>query len=472
MQLTKEQTKSILNRSRADPVWWCENVLGVRLWQKQKDIIEAVRDHARVAVRSSDSIGKSFVAACIALWFLYNFRPATVLTTAPTGRQVKDILWREIAARHGTAKYPLGGKLNQVQLEIDTDWFAIGLSTDEPERFQGYHNENVLVIGDEASGLPEMVYLAFENPLASGNAKLLLIGNPTQITGGFYRAFTSEIYKTFHVSAFDTPNLAGFGLTVEDFKNKTWKDKIGNNPLPYPSLTSPQWVADQLADSGEGGYNFRVHVKGEFPETGVNNLFSIAEIEACQGIEVSADGDKIAALDVARYGLDESVYLLRQGGRVLKIERWGHQDTVYTTGRTVRLMREDNPATIRVDDIGVGGGVADQLIKEEMKVERVNVGMPATDTEHFLNRRAELYWLLHKRFVDKKISIPVDRALVGQLVDIRYTYNGKGQLVIESKEDAAKRGSKSPDIADALMMAFIPRPAGGEMKPRTGYDRS
>ena len=93
-----KRAKRIIESGRSNPVMWIENVLGVRLWSKQKEIVRAVRDEPRVAVRAGHNVGKSFVAACLALWFLYSFRPSKVVTTAPTWRQVREILWREIRA--------------------------------------------------------------------------------------------------------------------------------------------------------------------------------------------------------------------------------------------------------------------------------------------------------------------------------------------------------------------------------------
>ncbi len=456
---TAEQARDLIQRGQSDPVWWSLNVLGVNLWPKQSEIIEAVRDHKRVSVRSSDGVGKSFTASVVALWYLYNFPPATVITTAPTFRQVESILWREIAGRVSGSLYPLGGKLTSTGLELSDKWFALGLSTDQPERFQGFHNEHVLVIVDEASGVSEEVFQAVENPLAAGDTKELLIGNPTQVNGAFYRSFQSPNYKCFHISSFDSPNFTTLGITEQDYLTGEWKAKATS--LPFPALVSPSWVNEQLQEYGLGSYNYQVHVKGDFPEAGVNNLFKLSEVEAAMRRVVVPEGEKVASVDVARMGDDETVYLVRQGNKVLKVESWSHQDTQYTAGRVARYLREDKPSVTRVDVIGVGGGVADALKTEGFKVQMVNVGEPALDKEKYLNRRAELYWLLSRKFFEGTISLPENRKLSGQLCDIQYTYNQKGQLIIESKEDAKKRGSRSPDIADALMMAFIPLPVSG-----------
>jgi hypothetical protein len=381
-----------------------------------------------------------------------------------TFRQVESILWREIAVRHGGAKLPLDGNLTSTKLELAANWFALGMSTDDPVRFQGFHNANILVISDEASGLPEDIYTALENPMSTGNAHELLIGNPTQAVGGFRRAFDSESYEKFHISAFDTPNLKEFGITIEDIRSGDWKDKVEGKELPYPSLISPYWVAEQYREWGEGSYHFQVYIMGNFPPAGVNTLFRLQDVEAAMKRgedEIPAKGSRVAALDVSRYGDDETVYGERVGDRVLTLTGWSHMETTYTAGRTLRLVKVGNPDNIIIDAVGVGGGVADML-KEELGVKaglqlvEFNSGGTARDKETFGNRRAEVFWDLARRTQDGRLALPKDDKLKAQLCDVRYRYDSHGKIWIESKEEMRSRGTKSPDRADTVMMLFAP----------------
>src|SRR5690606_2827685 len=106
--------------------------------------------------------GKTKVAAWIALWFLYTHLNSKVITTAPTWHQVENLLWREIHAAHANSRISLGGKVLQTQIELGKQWFALGLSTDKPERFQGFHAEDILLIVDEASGVDQQIFDAAE----------------------------------------------------------------------------------------------------------------------------------------------------------------------------------------------------------------------------------------------------------------------------------------------------------------------
>lgn len=463
---TQQQAFELREKSRKDPDWWIEQILGSRLWLMQREIAKSVFQYPRTTVRSCTGSGKTFIAGRIALAFLENYSPSIVITTAPTFRQVESILWKEIATAYRGAKFPLGGRLTATRLELADNWFALGLSTDEPERFQGFHAPYILIIGDEASGLPKPIFNAIETPLSTGHARLLYIGNPTQPIGDFRDTFDSDLYKHFHISAFDTPNFTASGITLDDMESGEWKDKIGISSwqiedgswlkmLPCPYLITPLWVAERLEAWGEGSFLFQVYVLGDFPEKGVNNLFNLPEVEVAIGRKVMDEGDRVAALDVARYGDCESVYGVRRGNRLYKTEVWSHEGIHYTTGRTARHLRDDNPSIIHIDAGGIGVDDCEVLEKEGFNVDRVLSNTPAVDKERFLNRRAELYWLLSKRFTDGEISIPDDRKLISQLTDIRYTFK-QGKMAMETKEEMRGRGSKSPDRADMLSLLFYP----------------
>jgi len=178
-------------RFAEQPVAFAERALGVDLWSKQVEVLEALRDGPRVTVRACHGVGKTFVAASAALWFLYTRKPSVVLTTAPTGRQVRQVLWRQLRALHRRARYSLGGELHLTRLELGDEWFGLGLATDEPDRFQGFHSESILLIVDEAAGVREEIFDAVEGVLTTEGAKTLLIGNPTSQSGYFYRSHRS-----------------------------------------------------------------------------------------------------------------------------------------------------------------------------------------------------------------------------------------------------------------------------------------
>jgi len=468
---TPEMNDKIRQKARLYPDWWIETVLGGSLWPMQTAIAQSTFYYPRTTVRSCEAIGKSYVAARVALAFLYNYPPATVITTAPTNRQVEDVLWREIRIAYSQAKFPLEGNLTRKALELSEDHFAVGFATDEPERMLGYHNVNVLVIGDDAAGLSNDIFGAIENPLSTGNTHELLLSNPTQSVGAYRDTFNSDLYRKFHISAFDSPNLASFGIRQQDIENGEWQKKWAGRDLPYPQLMSPQKVAERYKNWGPGSYLYVVFILGDFPEAGVNNLMRLSDIEFAMSREIERKeyekSLKVAALDVARYGDDECCFAIRQGNKVLDAVTWGHQDSNYTAGRAARLIKENKPVRTYVDVVGLGAGVYDILKREigtEYKIIEYDSGKPALDTERYLNRRAEGWWEFSNKLSDGELDLPVNDKLKAQLSDVRYTYTPRGLLQIESKEDAKARGSKSPDVGDAVMMTFCTKKGGGNLQ--------
>ena len=167
--------------------------------------------HHRVAVKSGNGLGKGFSAAVAVLWYLYTHDPAIVLSTAPTFRQVRYILWRQIHSLYRRAPETLGGRLLDTRWELGDDRYALGLSADGPDQFQGFHSPNMLIVVDEAEGVSDNIYEAIEAVMTSADPRLLLIGNPTTTSGMFRRAFYEErqIYHCITISALESPNYAG-----------------------------------------------------------------------------------------------------------------------------------------------------------------------------------------------------------------------------------------------------------------------
>lgn len=247
----------------ADPVWKAKNLFGFEPWSKQKEILKALRRHKRVAVRSCHGVGKTATAATAVLDFMTE-GPCRVITTAPTWSQVEQLLWREIAVRH--SKIPGGkdafGKLFKSSLEVRSDWFAMGLSTDKPERFQGHHAPRMMLVVDEASGVDEAIYEAAEGFLTADEARVLLIGNPTRPAGTFYKAFQSESgWYPVHMSAFDAPCFTG--------------EKISKDA--ERALITQEWVQDAKQQWGEDSAAYKIRVLGEFCETTGRQYFQFAD---------------------------------------------------------------------------------------------------------------------------------------------------------------------------------------------------
>ncbi len=445
-----------------EPVHFIEAGFDCSLWEKQKQIVESVRDNKYTSVKSCHDIGKSWVSARIVLWFLNAFQNSKVITTAPTFKQVEDILWREIGAAWTKRRFPSDGILNQTSLELGREWFALGLSTNEPSRFQGYHAEHILLLIDEAAGVKQDIFDASEGIVSSDSAKTLYLGNPTSLEGQFYKSFTISTVNKIHISAFDTPNFTTFGITLEDIRNNTWEQKI-TKELPAPYLITPAWVYDKLLRWGEGTPMWEARVMGEFPAESNDTLIPLGRIEQARMVNLDVqeeDEEKIGA-DFARFGSDKTEYAYRKGPKVLDWKTLFKVDTIANAGELKLFMDFHPQGRVNGDEGGLGVGIMD-MVKDQNEFKEVNFVNSASepnDKESFINLRAEMYWGLRERFMSGSIDLSVLPQdvyddLAAQLANIKYKFNSRGQRQIESKEDMKKRGLPSPDKADALALCF------------------
>lgn len=443
------------------PVAFAREVLGVELWAKQVEVLNALTEHRRVAVKAGNGLGKGFCAAVALLWFVHSHPGGAIaLSTAPTFRQVRHVLWRQIRRLYRPVAKTLGGEMLHTRWDLDDNRYALGLSADGADQFQGFHSPNVFIVVDEAEGVSEEIYEAIESVMTSADPLLLLIGNPTSMSGAFRRAFHEErgIYRAITISALESPNVQAGRVVI-------------------PGLTTLQWVEEHRQIWEETSDIYRARVLGEFPDQGEDTLIRLSHIEAAVkgpvidavswtidsetviGSERAAAEDVIIAVDVARYGSDSSVILRRRGDCVEDIQTLAQMDTMQLVGRVAAAIRQHNPAYVLIDEIGIGAGVVDRLRQLGHPVHGVNVARKPINPRKFLNLRAEGYWRLRERFGSGDISIPDDRRLIAELSSLRYFYTEGDRLKIESKDEIRKRNLPSPDRADALMLAFLPPPA-------------
>ena len=245
------------------PYYFARRVLGVRPWHKQHEILDALLTHQRIAVKSGNGLGKGFTAAIALLWFIHTHQPAIALSTAPTFRQVRHILWRQIHNLHRRNPQTLGGQLHDTRWELAPDRYALGLSADTADQFQGFHSPHILLIVDEAEGVAEPIYEAIEAIMTTAHAQLLLIGNPTTAAGTFRRAFHQEqqIYKTITMSALDSPNLIAGQTRI-------------------PGLATQQWVQQRQQLWGHDNPLYQARVLGQFPTQPHDTLINLTHLEA------------------------------------------------------------------------------------------------------------------------------------------------------------------------------------------------
>lgn len=451
--------------------WWSENpsayaehALGVHLWGKQREILQALRTDRRVAVASGHNIGKTFLAAVAAQWFFDSHIGARVITTAPTSSAVRENLWGEIRKTRRRALVPLGGELldQAPVLRHDNEgWSIIGIAAGSGDAFQGKHERNILIVLDEAQGVRRDIWEASESMMGSENARMLAICNPLHGEGEARACFFGNraSWRTFNVSCLEHPNIEAERLGL---------------PKPYPSAVSLEWCESIRQRWGESSAYYRARVLGQWSDSAGDAVIPLSFLEAASKAgQTNVKEPRHMGVDVARFGDDSNVACVTKDRRVEFVEVWDGVDTMKTAGKVRHLAKVHGirPENVHVDVIGVGGGVVDRLAEEGFVVDAVNFGggpendwQSVTGDTAFKNRRAELYFALRLLLQERAFIIGEQHAEAwSELSSISYSFDAGDRVVIEPKDKVKERLGRSPDHADAVVLSLSRTGAGAQV---------
>ena len=427
-------------RYKDDPVLFVKEVLGATPYDYQAEFLDALASGERkMSVRSGHGTGKSTTSSWAMLWYVLLRFPNKVVVTAPTSGQLFDALFAEL--KRWINELPpqlqvlLTVKSDRVELTAAPAEAFISARTsraETPEALAGVHSQNVLLVVDEASGVPEKVFEAAAGSMSGHSATTILLSNPTRSSGTFFESQT---------------RLAGTWWT------RRWS-------CVESPLVSEEFVDEMRLRYGEDSNAFRIRVLGEFPMADDDTIipFHLADSAIKRDIEIPDDTKPIWGLDVARFGADKTALCKRYGNVVTEITSWQGLDLMQTVGRVMAeyegLSPSMRPSEILVDSIGVGGGVVDRLRELGAPVRGINVGEAPAMGNTYMNLRAELWFKTKGWLEDRSCKLPNDDQLLAELTSIRYAFTPGGKMKAESKDDMRKRGLKSPDLADALCLTM------------------
>lgn len=423
-----------------DPVAFCREVVGVEPDDWQITLLNAIaRGERHIAVRSGHGVGKSFILAVAMLWYFLTRFPVKIVVTAPTAPQLFDALFAEVKGRvrqlPPVVQQLLEAQKERIELKGAPEEAFISARTsraEAPEALQGIHAENVMLIIDEASGVPEAVFEAGGGSMSGENAVTIMAGNPTRVSGLFFRAFHTNRDKWFgiKVSCLDSPRV------------------------------SAAYVQGVIDEYGEDSNQYRIRVLGEFPLSDEDTLIPRDLVEAAMDRDVmtSPTAPVTWGVDVARFGSDRSVLAKRKGETLISYKAWRNLDLMQLTGAIKAewdaTADKQKPLDIFVDSIGIGSGVVDRLRELGLPVRGINVSESPAMGQIHTNLRSEL-WSKGKRWLEQRnCKLPKDDQLLDELTTVRFSYASNGKLVIESKDAMRKRGLASPDIADAVLLTL------------------
>ena len=475
------------------PITWTREKLGEYVPRNIRKVMKSVRDNRYTAVQSCHDVGKSWSSGRIAGWWLdtHPIGEAIVVTTAPTASQVGSILWHEINNVHALGEL-VGYITGENKWKVDRKdtrgkplEIAVGRKPADydPAAFQGYHRRYVLVIIDEACGVPHALYNAIDSIVTNENCRVLAIGNPDDPSSHFATICKpGSGWNVIRINALETlgftkeriepyPQVAEL---MRQMRIKPSKEKVPS--VLYEMLVSPMWVDERIKRWGIDSPLFQSKVLGLFPNVSIDTLIHPHWVTLAQARELAPLPTMARqGVDVARYGTDHTIIVLRQGGhaRVVQDIAYGPltqvRDKVVSTGMLTYDGTPVRQPVAVVDDGGLGGGVVDML--EELGYPVVAfIGQAASHQlmrngkPRFYNRRSEAFWNLREALAgesgtgeDGWLDLdPHDDELAAQLTNIKYRVNKHGQIQVESKDEMKARGLSSPDRADALAYAVVP----------------
>lgn len=429
------------------PDLFVREILGAEPDAKQTELLLAVaRGERRVAVRSGHGVGKTTTLAWLILWWICTRYPQKTVCTAPTEHQLFDALAAETKMWFSKLPPELQAVWEVLSEEIHlkptpenpqapaTSFVAFKTSRpDKPEAMAGVHADHVLLIGDEASGIPEQVYEAASGSMSGYSAVTVLAGNPVRSVGYFYECF---------------------------HKNRGYWYRIHISCLNHPRV-SPDFIAQIRNTYGERSNAFRVRVLGEFPLADSDTVIPAEWADSAVHRVVARSTEKeIWGIDPARFGTDATAWARRRGKALVRPTetKYGY-DTMNVVGwiksEWDSLKEADRPSEIMVDVIGIGSGVVDRLRELGLPVRGINVGeSPMIFNERYMNLRAELWFTGRAWLEAKDCSLGGDEELATELKGPKYKFTSSGKIQIESKEDMKKRGIESPNRADAFLLTL------------------
>lgn len=497
-----------------DPVGFIEDVLGEAVWSRPRQFLGALATDTKVAVPSAFGTSKTWSASRAALWFSYT-RPvgvAKVVTIAPRWRQVARQLWPELRAGHKAGDLPGRCDLTQLKLRrkdgLETV-VAYGLSAPphQEDAVQGIHAASLLVIVEEAGGIARTIGRNLA-AMMTGDARMVAIGNPpTDDEGSWFESFCEDpTVTTIPISAYDTPNLTGEAAP-----------RCRSCPAESPPhslaahLVDRGWVEEAVREHGEDSPYVQAKVYARFPRGGASRVLPTSWIEEASTSDepdlLGPDAGQYVALDALGLAGETEGWLVRRGAWVrlgvdvaadggdefvisravgdLVEERYAmagpdNENSVHVAGKVLEHIREAEalaaalgtrvPVRVKVDTIGVGWGIVgtlrawgdEGLHTAEIVAVNVSEGTYRDADEATTlrpSRKRDEMWLAMRSLLQPRPGFPPQVRLrlpertLAQMRGPKYGTSATGLTVVESKKAMKARGMKSPDRAEAALMA-------------------
>jgi hypothetical protein len=473
------------------PIEFIEEVLEVKLTEDQKEIVRSVQTNRSTNVAAAHSIGKSFLMACIVLYWVFGAR-GKAYTTAPNGDQVKELLWGEIRTLYDAHKQKLGGSRRELGVRFTETARAVGFSARnyDANSFQGKHAQKLLLIQDEADGITQVIDDGFEACLTGSENRGIRVGNPLDSSTPFAKSCKISHIR---IPVWSHPNVAWAYELHPDGIHRLKREVAARILKPLteqkddPVKPQEEWSPEFPRDVIPGAVSIRwiemVRIK-----YGESSVYWESRVEARFPTEVAEGIIPYSLLLKARARYDSNPrywdLLALSYGWVLgvdvgdKVDRhsiafWRGPvlyqvkiiDVVGDDEDTARLVDElelivhrlggKGVVRIAIDRTGLGTHVVADLKRRGYSVYPCVFGAEAHDKSQFRNRKSELYWKFRDGLRLETFAIAplgeVEETVFEELRAIRYNTNTEKQILCESKEKTKERLKRSPDGGDGVV---------------------
>ncbi|CAK0748806.1 putative Terminase B [Azospirillaceae bacterium] len=408
----------------------------------------------RIAVAAANGVGKSHLAADIAASFAYHHENSQILLIAPTNRQVRDVLWPQVwtalraAGQTPDIERPASPRIATEKLDLT------GFATDRPERLQGYHAENLLVLLDEASGLKIDLLNALEGIAVGDNNYIFAIGNPNTTASTLHEIMTRESWIHERISALTHPNITNKATVIPGATTyKALKDRIRDWCKPAEIQTDETFEFEkQLYEPND---EFRIRYLGLFPLSSSEYLIAESNVRKC--VIDSEFEPEFVTIDVARTGGDKTIIAFCNGCTIHKITELNATDLMTQAQNIAQLIERHNIKRVLIDAAGLGIGIVDRLrqITPTPIEQFLGADEPRTPSEQkrYTNRRASSYGKLATMIERGQIQLPPDETLIQDIAHQQYRYTKSGLIEMMPKRQIISELGRSPDRSDAVAMA-------------------
>jgi hypothetical protein len=409
------------------------------LTDQQKEIGYKIVTDKNLCVSAGGGIGKSAVAALLIIWFLATHPYSKVPTTAPSHKQLMDILWSEIDLWLKRCKIQDIFSLRRGKLSIKgfDEWYAVARTVPKDgknlnDTLAGFHAPSLLICVDEASGVPDPVYTALEGAMTDSNSYVLLISNPVSVGGYYYDTISDpqgkgQDYTVLYYDSRDSP------LVDSSFEERII-NRYGKNHPMYKAkvLGLPISLLESVVITPE-----------EFDRIASQNRSSF-------------NGPVTLAIDVAAGGADKTIFCHKQGSAIVRWDEFITADPQDILDHAVSLYNrlwKGQFFNCVIDAAGIGWGPYHLLLNKAPFKTIGFIGADKSDKAHmFRNKRTEGYFILSKEFNNLHFPTSPPERLKKELVNLRFDYAAE-PIEMEEKKKYKSRLGFSPDHADSLMMA-------------------